>query len=69
MAFARASGILVPPADPEALAKAITELFDNPDRAKELGQAGFKRVHNLFTWEKAAEKTVEAYTEAIRGYR
>ncbi len=62
------AGILVPPADPEALLKAITELLDNPDRARKLGQAGFKRVHNLFTWEKAAERTIDAYREAIRGY-
>jgi len=62
------AGILVPPADPEALVKAITELLDNPDRARKLGQAGFKRVHNLFTWEKAAERTIDAYREAIRGY-
>ncbi|GAG42029.1 unnamed protein product, partial [marine sediment metagenome] len=52
------AGILVPPADPGALAKAITGLLDNPDRAEKLGFEGYKRVRKLFTWKKAAEKTV-----------
>ncbi len=59
------AGILVPPADSQALARAITELLDNPHRARELGEAGYKRVHTLFTWEKAARKTVAAYAEVI----
>ena len=62
------AGILVPPGDSEALAKAITELLDNPERAKKLGKEGYQRVHNLFTWKRAAEKTVEAYKEAIRDH-
>ncbi|MBW2142821.1 MAG: glycosyltransferase family 4 protein [Deltaproteobacteria bacterium] len=63
------AGILVPTADSEALAKSIKELFDQPERAKEIGDAGYKRVHELFTWKKAAEKTVDVYREAIRDYR
>ena len=62
------AGILVPPADSQALARAITELLDNPDRARELGEAGYKRVHTLFTWEKAARKTVAAYAEVMDDY-
>ncbi len=62
------AGILVPPADSQALVQAITELLDNPDRSRELGEAGYKRVHTLFTWEKAARKTVAAYTEVIDDY-
>jgi len=63
------AGVLVPAADSEALANSIKDLFDNPEKAKELGVAGYKRVHELFTWKKAAEKTVEVYREAIRDYR
>lgn len=61
-------GILVPPADSDALTKAITALLDNPARANQLGRQGFKRVQQNFTWEKAAEKTVAAYREAIRDH-
>jgi len=63
------AGVLVPPADAGALAKAIGELLDNPQRARQLGEAGFKRVQDSFTWHKAAEKTVEVYRETIRDHR
>ncbi len=63
------AGILVPPADPTALAGAIALLLDNPDRAQRLGQAGYQRVIRRFTWEKAAQRTVEAYWEAIGDHR
>lgn len=62
------AAVLVPPRDPEALAKAITGLLDNPKRAEELGKAGYKRVMEQFTWKNAAEKTVEAYRETLRDY-
>jgi len=62
------AGILVPPADAAALARAIGELLDNPPRAQELGQAGYRRVQQHFTWQKAAEKTVAAYHEVIHGH-
>jgi glycosyltransferase involved in cell wall biosynthesis len=63
------AGLLVPPADHRALARAITSLLDNPARARELGAAGYRRVQEEFTWEKAAEKTVAAYREVIDDYR
>ena len=63
------AGILVPPADPQALAKAIQSLLDHPERAHHLGQAGYQRVQEHFTWQKAAEKTVSTYREAIRAHR
>ncbi len=62
------AGIIVPPSDHEALSRAITDLLDNPVKAKELGVAGYKRVQEFFTWKKAAEKTVDVYREAIRDY-
>ncbi|MCP4373148.1 MAG: glycosyltransferase family 4 protein [Deltaproteobacteria bacterium] len=62
------AGIVVPPADSDELAKAIIKLLDNPDMAKSLAAAGYKRVKDNFTWKKAAEKTVEAYQEAINDY-
>ncbi len=62
------AGILVPPADSEALAKAVMKLLDSPEKAREIGRAGYERVHKLFTWKKAAEKTVEVYREAVRDH-
>jgi glycosyltransferase involved in cell wall biosynthesis len=63
------AGILVPPADSNALVNALTTLFDNPEQAEKMGRAGYHRVHNRFTWERAAKMTVEAYRETIRDHR
>ncbi len=63
------AGVLVPPADSAALARAIRELLANPNKAKKLGLAGYRRVQEQFTWERAAEKTVDAYLEVIDGHR
>ena len=63
------AGLLVPPADSQALVRAITTVLDNTELANKLGQAGCQRVQNQFTWEKAADSTVESYKEAIRDHR
>ena len=63
------AGILVPPADHRALARAMREVLGNPKLAGDLGLAGYQRVQKHFTWSKAAEKTVAAYREVIDGYR
>ncbi|MCG8472513.1 MAG: glycosyltransferase family 4 protein [Desulfobacterales bacterium] len=63
------AAMLVPPENPEALEAAICELLDNPEKAKQLGEAGYKRVQESFTWKNAAEQTVNAYREAIRDHR
>ncbi|MDA3897855.1 MAG: glycosyltransferase family 4 protein [Desulfobacteraceae bacterium] len=63
------AGILVPPADPEALTKAITDVLNNPDLAAKLSKAGYQRVQNHLTWNAAARKTAEAYRRAINDYR
>ena len=60
-----AAGILVPPADHHALANAIVTILDQPQLAHKLGRAGYQRVHQHFTWRKAAEKTVAAYRDTI----
>jgi len=62
------AGVLIPPKNESALVGAISEIFDNPQRACQLGRAGYKRVQEHFTWKKAAEKTVRAYRETIRDF-
>ncbi|TFG81586.1 MAG: glycosyltransferase, partial [Erysipelotrichales bacterium] len=50
------NGLLVPPADSEALANAVLELYENPDKRKKMGEAG-KRI--------AAEYGVDAMVRKI----
>ncbi|MGW8320195.1 MAG: glycosyltransferase family 4 protein [Thermodesulfobacteriota bacterium] len=59
------AGVLVPPADSQALAGAIVSLLDDPGRRHQLGEAGYRRVHEHFTWKRAAERMVEVYREAM----
>ena len=59
------AGVLVEPRSGEALAGAIGELLDAPERRREMGEAGRQRVESLFTWRRAAERRVEIYREAI----
>jgi glycosyltransferase involved in cell wall biosynthesis len=62
------AGVLVPPADANALARAIVDILDHPQRARALGQAGYQRVLTQFTWRRAAEKTVAVYREVMGDY-
>ena len=62
------AGLSVPPADTKALAQAILTLIENPNLAARLGQAGYHRIHSLFTWDQAARKTAAVYREAIDGH-
>lgn len=63
------AGILVPPADYQALAQAIRSLLDHPELANHLGHAGYQRVQKHFTWRRAAQKTVDAYRETLHDHR
>jgi glycosyltransferase involved in cell wall biosynthesis len=58
-------GVLVPPQNGTALAHGIDALLDQPERRLAMGKAGRERVLREFTWRRAAERTVDAYREAI----
>jgi glycosyltransferase involved in cell wall biosynthesis len=62
-------GALVPPRDSRALADAIDTLLGQPDARRAMGVAGRARVLQQFTWKRAAERTVDAYREAIEQRR
>ena len=63
------AGIVVPPADSAALAKAINYLFDDTGERVRLAHAGLERVNSVFSWQKAARDVESVYREAIDGYR
>ena len=55
------TGLLVPPRDPSALARAILKLYNNRTRASDLGQRGYEVVHQKFSAEAMANKVVRLY--------
>jgi glycosyltransferase involved in cell wall biosynthesis len=60
-----ATGLLVPPNDPPALAEAIIELLDDPERMRDMGVRGRERVREHFTWDKVAERVLGFYREIL----
>ena len=57
------TGLLVPPGDPVALARALNVLLADPDRAEAMGQAGRKRAVAEFGWAAIAAQTADLYAE------
>ena len=58
------TGLLVPPGDAVALARAIEEVLADSARASALGRAGRERVAARFTWDRIAE-TLAAHYERV----
>jgi glycosyltransferase involved in cell wall biosynthesis len=54
------NGLLVPYRDAERLAAAILLLLGEPERARELGEAGRRRVTAELTWPRVARGFREA---------
>lgn len=59
------TGILVPPNDTEALAKAMKYLLENPRVANQMGQKGYDRWRQLFTPEAVIPKVEQVYKSLI----
>jgi phosphatidylinositol alpha-1,6-mannosyltransferase len=53
------TGITVDGRDPAAIAKAVKFLFDDPIRAKEMGQRGREWINSSWHWDIWARKFVE----------
>ncbi|MBI4518856.1 MAG: glycosyltransferase family 4 protein [Deltaproteobacteria bacterium] len=61
------NGRLVPPADPAALARVLTELLADPGRRLAIGQRGRARVEQHFSSERMAREFL-AYYEGLRAH-
>jgi acetyltransferase-like isoleucine patch superfamily enzyme len=57
------TGLLVPPEDPEALAKAICELLENPDKAKCMGEKARAHMEGEESMDKVAHIQTEMYRQ------
>lgn len=58
-----ATGLLVPPRDPGALAGKLELLLENPALASKLGQQARARVETAFTWKLVGRHTADLYDQ------
>jgi starch synthase len=60
------------PSNPEKfsrdLAARITELMDDPEKARKMGVAGRRRVEEKFAWSAIADQTIALYQRMIDEY-
>lgn len=62
------TGVLVPPGDAEALARALATLVSSPTLAREMGVKGRERVLRGFTMEKMARANEDYYYELLEAH-
>jgi glycosyltransferase involved in cell wall biosynthesis len=63
------AGVLVPPAAPEALAKAILDLLGSAERRNELGQRLRARVESEYGPERSLQRICDVYQSVLGGAR
>ena len=59
------TGLLVPPKEAQALAKALVTLLGDPQLSRTMGKAGFQRLQTHFTVEKMVRETESLYNEIL----
>jgi len=59
------TGFLVPPANPEALAKAIETLMKNPELRQQMGAAAVERLHKNFSLAEMTKKIERIFDETL----
>ena len=59
------SGLLVERSNPQALAAAILELLDNPNRRNAMAQAAFERASTRFSWDRIADDLLDEYERLL----
>lgn len=60
------TGLVVPPSDPLALRRAMVYLWENPERAAEMGWRAEERYWQHFTAKKMVRSYVDLYSDLVR---
>ncbi len=60
------TGFLVPPNDPEKLARAIIKILEDPELGEYFGKNGQQRVKEIFSMEKMINDTVLTYRNVLK---
>jgi glycosyltransferase involved in cell wall biosynthesis len=55
------SGVLAPPRDPDAIAKALLDLYRSPSARASMGEAGRAAIVARFSWARIAQATEQEY--------
>ena len=63
------TGLLVPPRDPDSLAKALLTLLKDKSLSQRMGAAGYKRVRGYFTRDRAVDELEEIYASLLSDRR
>lgn len=63
------TGYIVPPRDPEALAKAIVRLLKDDRLRREMGENGRKKLDTDLSWDNVTRQTLLIYNNAINELR
>ncbi len=61
------TGLIVPRGEPGALAAAVNEILSLPDRGRDMGEAGRRKISERFTPEHKCQKTLEVYDRVLGG--
>jgi D-inositol-3-phosphate glycosyltransferase len=59
------TGVLIPPHQPIAIARAVRSLLDDPSQRAKFGRAGRVRALTHYTWDRIALATAEIYAQVI----
>jgi len=60
------TGLIVPPRNSQALARAFMELLNDPERAQRYGIKGRERVVQYFSEKQVLERQMQVYEQLIR---
>lgn len=59
------TGFLIPPKEPQNMSEAIAKILQNPELAKQMGEAGRRRVEEKFSLERMVKEYRDLYEECL----